>query len=188
MKRLLLFALPLITACSPPAVVAHNETPPVIIDIRPDGPPPPRAEARLRGVMLDRQNAARAAVSAPPLIWDDRLEASALAYARALAANGKFEHARQTGVPQGENLWIGTRGAFRYEEMVDGWIAERADYVRGPVPGNSRSGRAVGHYTQIIWRSTARVGCAIAANRANELLVCRYAPAGNVYGRNPEIG
>ena len=127
-------------------------------------------------------------MNAPPLQWDDRLEAAALAYARDLAASGKFEHARQSGVPQGENLWIGTRGAFSYAEMVDAWIAERADYVRGPVPGNSRNGRPVGHYTQIIWRSSTHMGCAVAANRAHEILVCRYSPAGNVYGINPEMG
>ena len=188
MTRILLLALALLASCSPPPVVPQDRTPPVITDRMPDGPPPPRGGALLRRTMLEHQNKARAAVNAAPLQWDDRLEASALAYARELAASGKFEHAHQTGIPEGENLWIGTRRAFSYAEMVDGWIAERADYVRGPVPYNSRNGNQVGHYTQIIWRSTTHVGCAIASNEENELLVCRYSPAGNVYGRNPELG
>lgn len=185
---LILHIVALFSACSPQPVARGGEAPAVVIDRRPDAAPSPRNDARLQRVMVERHNAARAAVNASPLAWDGRLEASALAYARELAANGRFEHARQSGVPQGENLWTGTRGAFTYREMIDAWIAERDDYVRGAVPNNSRNGNAVGHYTQIIWRSTSRVGCATAENRQNEMLVCRYSPAGNVYGRNPEIG
>ena len=40
----------------------------------------------------------------------------------------------------------------------------------------------VAHYTQIVWPSTERVGCATASNRSNDYLVCRYLPAGNVVG------
>jgi hypothetical protein len=40
----------------------------------------------------------------------------------------------------------------------------------------------VGHYTQIVWPASQRVGCATASNRANDYLVCRYLPAGNIVG------
>lgn len=185
---LILMLTALFAACSPQPAARGGKSPAVVIDRRPDAAPPPRNDASLQRMMIERHNAARAAVNAPSLVWDERLEASALAYARELAGSGRFEHARQSGVPQGENLWTGTRGAFSYREMIDAWIAERADYVRGAVPNNSRNGNPVGHYTQIIWRSTSRVGCATAANQENEVLVCRYSPAGNVYGRNPEVG
>ncbi|MBH9537677.1 CAP domain-containing protein [Novosphingopyxis sp. YJ-S2-01] len=189
MKAILFPLALLLGACSPPvASMPQSEAPAVITERMPGGPPPARGEQLLRDVMLSRQNAARRAVDAPPLVWNEALVASARSYARELAVSGRFEHARQSGVPQGENLWIGTRGAFSYREMVDAWIAERADYVPGPVPQNSRNGKPVGHYTQMIWRSTRAVGCAVAANRQNEVLVCRYSPAGNVVGRRPDMG
>ena len=69
--------------------------------------------------------------------------------------------------------------------MVGHWVTERRDFVNAPTPGFSRTGRwqDVAHYTQIIWRGTSAVGCAVAANARDEYLVCRYAPAGNVVGR-----
>ena len=89
--------------------------------------------------------------------------------------------------PQGENLWMGTRGAFTYAEMLQDWIAERRHFRPGRFPAVSRTGRPadVAHYTQMIWSRTTRVGCALAANRRNEYLVCRYSPAGNYLGQDP---
>ncbi len=80
---------------------------------------------------------------------------------------------------------MGTRGAYRYDEMVSAWAAERRDLVPGRVPNVSRTGRFgdVGHYTQMIWPTTTRVGCGFAGNRDTEYLVCRYSPPGNVVGR-----
>lgn len=84
----------------------------------------------------------------------------------------------------GENLWAGTRGTYSPEEMVGLWIAEKADFTPGMFPNvsKSRDFTAVGHYTQVIWRATERVGCAIADNGREEFLVCRYARPGNVVG------
>ena len=41
----------------------------------------------------------------------------------------------------------------------------------------------VGHYTQMIWPGTQRIGCAIAKAARSDVLVCRYWPAGNVMDR-----
>jgi hypothetical protein len=40
----------------------------------------------------------------------------------------------------------------------------------------------VAHYTQIVWPTTQRVGCATASNRSSDYLVCRYLPTGNLVG------
>jgi hypothetical protein len=101
---------------------------------------------------------------------------------------GRFEHSpanHDDPDVQGENLWGGTPGAFGPEDMVGYWIAEKRDYKPGIFPAVSRSGRLenVGHYTQVIWRDTARVGCAIASGPREEVLVCRYSEGGNVIGR-----
>jgi hypothetical protein len=81
-------------------------------------------------------------------------------------------------------LFVGTRGAYSYGEMIGLLINERRYFRPGRFPDVSRSGNVsqVGHYTQIIWPTSQRVGCATAANRRSEYLVCRYLPAGNVFG------
>ncbi len=144
--------------------------------------PAPRGPALLERIMLSRHNAARAALGLAPLVWDKGLSADARNYAEAMAASGRFAHADQHG--EGENLFTGTRDAYSYAEMIDLWLAERRDFVNAATPGFSRTGRAgdVAHYTQIVWRGTRAVGCALASNARDDFLVCRYSPPGNVVG------
>ena len=42
-----------------------------------------------------------------------------------------------------------------------------------------------GHYTQVVWRNTREVGCAVARNGSDDFLVCRYWPSGNWMGQVP---
>jgi hypothetical protein len=139
--------------------------------------------------LLAAHNQARSAEGVPPLTWDNALAADARVWADELAATGKFEHSPDDGgkEPQGENLWAGTPRAFSPEAMVGLWAAEKKDYKPGVFPNNSRSGdvERVGHYTQLIWRSSGQVGCATAVGQDEEFLVCRYSQAGNVYGERP---
>ncbi|QDX28228.1 serine protease [Sphingomonas suaedae] len=182
-RKMLLLPLLLLAACSP----AQQETPERHVEPRPFAGPAPRGEARLREAMLAAHNAARAAVGQAPLAWDAGLARDAAAYARDLARRGAFEHSKQPRGPgaQGENLWTGTRGAYRYEEMAQHWVDERRNYLNRPIPDISRTGKFIdaGHYAQIVWSTTTRVGCALASNRRDDVLVCRYSPAGNVVGR-----
>ena len=61
------------------------------------------------------------------------------------------------------------------------WSAERRNFVPGVFPNVSRTGNwfHVSHYSQIIWPTTARVGCGLSGGRF-DVLVCRYSPAGNI--------
>jgi len=90
-------------------------------------------------------------------------------------------------MPEGENLWAGTRGYFAPEAMVDAWVREKRMFRRGRFPDNSLTGRHedVGHYTQLVWRSTRAVGCARAQSDREDILVCRYSEAGNWVGEYP---
>lgn len=138
--------------------------------------------------VLIAHNAERAALGLPPLRWNLELAQSAQGWANRLAATGRFEHAPDAaGEPQGENLWAGTRGYFSPEAMVNAWIREKRYFRPGRFPDNSTTGDVedVGHYTQLVWRRTGQVGCARAANRGEDFLVCRYSEAGNYIGERP---
>jgi hypothetical protein len=131
--------------------------------------------------ILRVHNRERAAVGVAPLAWDGALAATALACANRLTASGQFRHCGS-----GENLWMGTTGSFSPAQMADLWAAERRWFQPGTFPNVSKSGNwhAVGHYTQMVWRTTTTLGCA-AATGADGLtrLVCHYAPPGNILGR-----
>jgi hypothetical protein len=142
-------------------------------------------DARLLAV----HNRERTAAGLPPLRWDDALAAEAAPWAARLARLDGLEHADDADPddPEGENLWLGTGGHYSPEDMVGLWIAEKKDYRPGVFPDNSRTGdlEDVGHYTQLMWRQTGRVGCALAQGARDEILVCRYRDAGNVEGERP---
>jgi hypothetical protein len=147
------------------------------------------ARADFNQRVLAAHNAERTAIGVAPMVWNAELAADARVWADELAATGRFEHSPdQAGQePQGENLWAGTPRAFSPESMVKLWLAEKSDYRPGVFPNNSRSGdvEKVGHYTQVIWRSSRQVGCATAVGKDEEFLVCRYSEAGNVMGQRP---
>ncbi len=136
--------------------------------------------------MLASHNQVRAAAQVPPLQWDSRLAAQAQTYARQLAPLGNLTHSvRELRPGQGENLWMGTAGAFQPEAMIGSWASERSWFRPGIFPNVSTTGdwTDVAHYTQMIWRTTTRVGCGLHSSDRWDFLVCRYAPAGNVTGQ-----
>jgi hypothetical protein len=138
--------------------------------------------------LLAAHNRERSDVGVPALDWDEDLAASARNWADHLAATGAFYHAPERTIdPEGENLWAGTRGAYSIEAMVDAWAREERVFKMGRFPDNGTTGKVadVGHYTQLIWRNTGKVGCAIAAGSKEEFLVCRYSTAGNYRGDMP---
>jgi hypothetical protein len=140
--------------------------------------------------LLAAHNRERSSAGVAPLIWDEELVAPAQEWADHLAQLGDLEHAPDEPGdpdPQGENLWLGTRGYFSPEAMVDSWIEEKRHFKPGVFPANSRTGNFgdIGHYTQLMWRSTERVGCALGRNGEYDILVCRYLAAGNVIGERP---
>ena len=153
----------------------------------PAGAFPPRAPAgTFASRLVAAHNRERAAVRALPLVWDATLAGGASAYAQRLAASAAFAHSDRRARPGiGENLWMGTRGGFTLEQMVGNWSSEKRWFRPGIFPNVSTSGNwsQVGHYSQIVWPATTRVGCGLARGRGRDVLVCRYAPAGNIDGR-----
>lgn len=140
--------------------------------------------------VLASHNRERATVGIAPLRWDDDLATDAALWAQHLIRVGYLTHSPSDPNdydPQGENLWAGTAGYYSAESMVGLWIAEKSNYKPGIFPANSRTGNLedVGHYTQLMWRSTGKVGCALARGRNDEFMVCRYSEGGNVIGERP---
>lgn len=139
---------------------------------------------------LAAHNRERLTLGIPALEWDDRLARDAAAWADHLTRVGYLVHSENDPDdpdPQGENLWAGTSGYYSVESMVGLWIAEKRNFKPGTFPANSRTGsyEDIGHYTQLMWRSTGKVGCAMARGSSDEFLVCRYSEGGNVIGERP---
>ena len=122
----------------------------------------------------------RAEVGEPPLVWDNTIAAGAQEWAEAKQADGQFAHSSGTGL--GENL---AGGEVKDATMRLG-SDERINYQSDPQPTGQEK-KTVGHYTQIVWSSTTKVGCGFApANKlAFGLVVCRYSPPGNFAGEYP---
>ena len=128
-----------------------------------------------------------------PLVWDKDLAAIAQDWADGCEDEDDppdlIDHNpnRSTiyGDTIGENVW-GTSGNPTPKAAVDRWAEEEKDYDTSS--GQCFTGTVCGHYTQIVWRDTKRVGCGV--TECNNLqfpgtIVCNYLPAGNIVGRRP---
>ncbi|MGZ3274899.1 MAG: CAP family protein [Caulobacteraceae bacterium] len=138
--------------------------------------------------ILAQHNLEREDVGVPDMRWNASLAVSAQQWADHLARTGRFEHAPENRrEPQGENLWAGTRGYYSPEAMVNAWVREKRYFKPGSFPNNSITGRVedVGHFTQVAWRDSREVGCAVARSDREDILVCRYTQAGNYVGEQP---
>ena len=143
-----------------------------------------------QGSVLELHNEYRAAVGVAPLHWSSSLTNDAQRWADHLAATHQPQHSPpQTRPGQGENLAWGTKGAYHMLQLARLWTAEQPNFIPGEPFGNEASKTGnwtdIGHYTQIIWWNTAAVGCGMASDTSEDYLVCRYAPAGNVWGQYP---
>jgi pathogenesis-related protein 1 len=147
---------------------------------------------------LTGMNAARAAVGEPPLTWDPVAAQVAQTYAAGCDfvhnpnRDSQYQTAGGGTGGLGENI---AAGAPTQEpaDAVTAWVAEQQDYDHA---GNScASGQVCGHYTQIVWSATTRVGCGHFSCTTNspfgssfadwDYNVCDFSPPGNVVGQPP---
>lgn len=136
--------------------------------------------------VLQHHNAFRSAVHLSSLTWSASLASDALNWAKYLARIDKGQHDPNTRGKEGENIWWGSAGAFTSGAMVDFWGTEQQDFVYGVFPDCRTSRSAVvGHYTQMVWKNTQAVGCALVSNGKTDYLVCRYSAPGNIMGEKP---
>ncbi|KAG8366544.1 hypothetical protein BUALT_Bualt17G0090900 [Buddleja alternifolia] len=129
---------------------------------------------------LDAHNAARAQVGVAPMVWDANVAAYALAYANRVRGQCLFQH---SGGRYGENLAMSS-GGLTARDAVGLWVSERRFY--NYQSNTCASGQVCGHYTQVVWRNSVRLGCArVRCNNGNWYVICNYDPPGNWRGQRP---
>lgn len=133
--------------------------------------------------VLESHNSFREILDIEPLTYSSELEASATRWAKTISGSNSLQHSKGRN-KIGENLAMGTKGVHNATTLIELWTNEKKYYKNGKFPSVSTNGnwQSVAHYTQIIWRNTKEVGCAIAENNKNKFLVCHYKPSGNWNG------
>ncbi|HWU88348.1 MAG TPA: CAP domain-containing protein, partial [Kofleriaceae bacterium] len=121
-------------------------------------------------------NQVRAKHCATPLQWSPQLAQVAQQWANSLRDQGcKFGH---SGGRYGENLAAGTSGTLDGQSVTGMWYDEVKQYAF-PDGGFSMQ---TGHFTQVVWRESTQLGCAVSTCRGMDIWVCEYDPPGNVQG------
>ncbi len=129
--------------------------------------------------MLAAHNSVRSRLHLPPLVWSDRLAKWAQSWAETLVYQHEFVHRPRN--PYGENLYVINGARSTPAQVVAAWASETEDYE----PRTNTCRGTCGHYTQLVWRDTRRVGCAAARGSDRQVWVCNYDPPGNIIGRRP---
>ncbi|XP_050363699.1 pathogenesis-related protein 1-like [Argentina anserina] len=129
---------------------------------------------------LNAHNSARAAVGVAGLKWDNNLAGYAQRYANSHIRDCNMVH---SGGPYGENLAKST-GDLSGTDAVKMWVGEKAYYSYNS--NTCAPGKVCGHYTQVVWRNSVRVGCAkVRCNNGGTFISCNYDPRGNYVGQKP---
>uniref|UniRef100_A0A671ER64 Cysteine rich secretory protein 3 n=1 Tax=Rhinolophus ferrumequinum TaxID=59479 RepID=A0A671ER64_RHIFE len=138
--------------------------------------------------IVNKHNDLRRAVSPPAsnmlkMKWDSQAAANAQEWANKCL----YKHStdRKIGTSScGENLFMSSHPTS-WSYAIQSWYDENRDFIYGVGPKNPEA--VVGHYTQVAWYSSFRVGCGIAhcpgENKLQYYYVCQYCPAGNIISR-----
>ena len=153
------------------SATASASTPPPPPTVQGDKPPPEMQ------AMLDAHNRLRAQHCAAPLVWSDTVARAAKTWVDKLASKGCMLQHSETNY--GENISGGSSSTQTPDQVASMWYRENASYDFAHGGFSMRSG----HFTQVVWRGSQRLGCA-AASCGNDmrLWVCNYDPPGNMQG------
>jgi pathogenesis-related protein 1 len=121
--------------------------------------------------ILAGHNKQRQKYHTPPLVWNCTLGAMAAAWAK----KGTFGH---SGTELGENIFVSSNPAEKVSKAPDTW--EDEEHHWNNKKAECDSGKVCTHFTQMVWRGTTKIGCAINRNVSGQwklILVCNYDPA-----------
>eukprot|EP00121_Abeoforma_whisleri_P011648 Awhi_evm1s10750 len=133
--------------------------------------------------IINKHNQIRSQYCADTIEWDNDLALEAQQWANHCpsihspqASDDKICGAvRCNQVTSGENVaW----GYSTWDQVVDAWYSQVQSYDFNN-PGFSDT---TGHFTQLVWAASAKIGCAatVGCPGINIAYVCKYSPAGNV--------
>ncbi|XP_030374306.1 uncharacterized protein LOC115623894 [Scaptodrosophila lebanonensis] len=127
--------------------------------------------------ILDEHNRYRAKHNTPKLTLDSGLSSGCASYAKEIAAKNSLDHSSGN---YGENLCMRSSDPVQCVKM---WYDEIKDYDYK----NPKFSAATGHFTQVIWKSSKKMGVGKAKSSSGAYyVVARYTPAGNVVGKFKE--
>nr|AHE81264.1 pathogenesis-related protein 1-21 [Triticum aestivum] len=131
---------------------------------------------------VNLHNRARAADGVGAVTWDNSVARSAQDYANKRAADCRLQH---SGGPFGENIFWGSGQSWTAANAVKSWVDEKRNYHLNT--NTCDAGKVCGHYTQVVWRKSTRIGCArvVCAGNRGVFIICNYNPPGNFNGDRP---
>ena len=134
--------------------------------------------------ILIAHNSERQLVGVSNLVWDDSIANFAKEWAVFLASQNKGLKHRNHNT-YGENLASFNGYDFSADFGVNLWVKEKKVYKYAPIKNNENQ-KAIGHYTQLVWKTSTKVGCACVQSVSKTFyFVCNYDPPGNYIGEFP---
>ena len=127
--------------------------------------------------ILNTHNQIRAELKLPQLTWACKLADLAQEWAK----RGVAQHRDDTEF--GESIFVAVARDVSAVASVNKWMLEGPSWNNKT--GTCIIGKVCTHYTQIVWKKTARIGCGVNRNAPGKwktILVCNYDPAGNNLG------
>ncbi|XP_016469247.1 pathogenesis-related protein PR-1-like [Nicotiana tabacum] len=134
---------------------------------------------------LFHHNLVRATKMELPLTWDSNLEKYAKWWASSRKEDCRLMHSfPESDFKLGENIYWGSGSTWTPTDAVNAWADEQKYY--NYASNSCVEGQLCGHYTQIVWKSTRRVGCArVICDSGDVFMTCNYFPPGNYIGEKP---
>ena len=131
---------------------------------------------KIRSDILTNHNYHRKRHQVDALERSEEIEKVAQAYSEHLAEIEQLVHSHNG---YGENLyycWASNSICVTGEKASQSWYSEVSKYnfnSPGYIPGT-------GHFSQLVWKGSKKIGCGAACNSKNKCYVsCNYSPAGN---------
>ena len=138
--------------------------------------------AQLKSQALKAHNDARAHDRQRPLQWSADLQSISQQWVNRLAKGCHIYH-HKGDIPFGENL-LRTPQPMTMAQVSWIWANEKKFYNYRQ--NRCQPGQVCGHYTQMVWKGTTDLGCAMqACSNGTQIYACSYFPAGNYAGARP---
>ncbi|CAJ1968416.1 unnamed protein product [Sphenostylis stenocarpa] len=133
---------------------------------------------------LHAHNWVRNQYQLPAFEWDEKLASYSRSYLMERYEDCLLVHSNSM---YGENIFWGKMRYWTPSDATYYWYQEKQWYdfktlTCAPPP------KACGHFTQVVWRDSHRIGCALQNCQdpsMGMLIACEYDPAGNYENENP---